>query len=192
MRSSTFFFAGLVAVAHAAIDASIIAQIPSCATGPLVSGISASGCQVTDSDCICGNQKLISDLQSAVKAQCSEADLAKALAVTSQICPEAAAPAAGVASSASDAATSAASVASSISSVAATAGITTDSTSPVTTAPSMGTGSAMINYTATTGDYTPPAPTATLTPSTGGAAQSFALGSMVMGIGALGVFFAAL
>ncbi|CAD0095848.1 unnamed protein product [Aureobasidium vineae] len=188
MRSSTFFFAGLVAVAHAAIDASIIAQIPACATGPLVSGISASGCQVTDSDCICGNQKLISDLQSAVKAQCSESDLA----ITSQICPEAAAPAADVASSASDAATSAASVASSISSVAATAGISTDSVSPVTTAPSMGTGSAMINYTATTGDYTPPAPTATLTPSTGGAAQSFALGSIVMGIGALGVFFAGL
>lgn len=76
MRSSNFLFAGLVAVAYAQIDASIIAEIPSCATGPLVSGISSSGCQITDSACICGNQKLISDLQTAVKAQCSEADLA--------------------------------------------------------------------------------------------------------------------
>jgi hypothetical protein len=76
MRSSTFFFAGLVAVAHAQIDASIISQIPACATGPLVSGISGSGCQITDSACICGNQKLIAGLQTAVKAQCSEADLA--------------------------------------------------------------------------------------------------------------------
>jgi len=76
MRSSTFFLTGLVAVAYAQIDASIIAEIPSCATGPLVSGISGSGCQITDSACICGNQKLISDLQTAVKAQCSEADLA--------------------------------------------------------------------------------------------------------------------
>jgi hypothetical protein len=76
MRSSTIFFAGLVAVAHAQIDASIISQIPACATGPLVSGISGSGCQITDSACICGNQKLIADLQTAVKAQCSEADLA--------------------------------------------------------------------------------------------------------------------
>jgi hypothetical protein len=76
MRSSTFFFAGLVAVTHAQIDASIISQIPACATGPLVSGISGSGCQITDSACICGNQKLIDDLQTAVKAQCSEADLA--------------------------------------------------------------------------------------------------------------------
>jgi hypothetical protein len=76
MRSSTFFFAGLVAVAHAQIDASIISQIPACATGPLVSGISGSGCQITDSACICGNQKLIADLQTAVMAQCSEADLA--------------------------------------------------------------------------------------------------------------------
>jgi hypothetical protein len=211
MRSSTLFFAGLVAVAHAQISADIIAEIPSCATGPLVSGISASGCQVTDSACICGNQTLISNLEAAVKAQCSAGDLAskspdphllktknaktdmetEALAVTSQICPQAAAPAAGAASSASEAATSAASVASSISSVAATAGITTDAGSPVTTAPSMGTGSAMINYTATTGDYTAPS-TPTVTPSTGDAAQSFGLGSMVMGIGALGMFFAGL
>ncbi|KAI4738199.1 hypothetical protein E4T50_11309 [Aureobasidium sp. EXF-12298] len=191
MRSSTLFLAGLVAVAHAQISADIIAEIPSCATGPLVSGISASGCQVTDSACICGNQTLISNLEAAVKAQCSAGDLAKALAVTSQICPQAAAPAAGAASSASEAATSAASIASSISSVAATASITTDAGSPVTTAPSMGTGSAMINYTATTGDYTAPS-TPTITPSTGDAAQSFGLGSMVMGIGALGMFFAGL
>jgi len=54
-----------------------------------------------------------------------------------------------------------------------------------------GTGTASINYTATTGEYTPPA-TPTVTPSTGGAAQSFALGSMVMGIGALGMFFVGL
>ncbi|KAI4751815.1 hypothetical protein E4T52_03963 [Aureobasidium sp. EXF-3400] len=190
MRSSTFLFAGLVAVAYAQIDASIISEIPACATGPLVSGISGPGCQITDSACICGNQNLISDLQTAVKASCSEADLAKALAVTSQICPQAAAPAAGAASSASEAATSAAAAASSVSSVAASAAITTDP-SPVTTAPSMGTGSAMVNYTATTGDYTPPA-TPTVTPSTGGAAQSFALGSMVMGMGALGLLFAGL
>ena len=76
MRSSNFLFAGLVAVAYAQIDASIIAEIPSCATGPLVAGITGSGCQITDSACICGNAKLISDLQTAVKAQCSEADLA--------------------------------------------------------------------------------------------------------------------
>jgi hypothetical protein len=211
MRSSTFFFAGLVAVAHAQIDASIISQIPACATGPLVSGISGSGCQITDSACICGNQKLIADLQTAVKAQCSEADLAskcsscltpgrrtvltnfatEALAVTSQICPQAAAaPAAGAASSASEAATSAAAAASSVSSVAASAAITTDTPSPITTAPSMGTGSAMINYTATTGDYTPSTPT--VTPSTGAAAQSFALGSVVLGLSALGMLFAGL
>lgn len=211
MRSSTLFFAGLVAVAHAQINADIISQIPSCATGPLVSGISASGCEVTDTTCICGNQTLISNLKTAVQAQCSAGDLAsksttnvskdenaetdsmgtEALAVTSQICPEAAAPAANAASSASEAATSAASVASSVSSVEATAGITTDASSPVTAAPSMGTGSAMINYTATTGDYTAPS-APTVTPSTGDAAQRFALGSVVMGIGALGMFFVGL
>ncbi|KAG9686254.1 hypothetical protein KCU95_g3216, partial [Aureobasidium melanogenum] len=191
MRSSTLFFAGLAAVANAQISADIIAEIPSCATGPLVSGISASGCQVTDTSCICSNQTLMTNLEAAVKAQCSAADLAKALAVTSQICPQAAAPAAGAASSASEAATSAAAAASSVSSVAATAGITSDAASPVTTAPSMGTGSAMINYTATTGDYTAPS-TPTVTPSTGDAAQTFGLGSMIMGIGALGMFFAGL
>ncbi|KAK6001820.1 hypothetical protein QM012_002310 [Aureobasidium pullulans] len=191
MCSATLFFAGLVAVAHAQISADIISEIPSCATGPLVSGISASGCEVTDTTCICGNQTLISNLKTAVQAQCDAADLAKALAVTSQICPEAAAPAADAASSASVAATSAAAAASSVSSVVATAGITTDAGSPVTTAPSMGTGSAMVNYTATTGDYTAPS-TPTVTPSTGDAAQSFALGPMIMGIGAFGMFFAGL
>jgi len=55
----------------------------------------------------------------------------------------------------------------------------------------MGTGSAMINYTATTGDYTPPA-TPTVTPSTGAGAKSFALGSVVMGMGVLGMAFAGL
>jgi hypothetical protein len=55
----------------------------------------------------------------------------------------------------------------------------------------MGTGNAMINYTATTGDYTPPT-TPTVTPSTGAAAQSFALGSVVMGMIALGMLFAGL
>lgn len=54
-----------------------------------------------------------------------------------------------------------------------------------------GTGTASINYTATTGEYTPPA-MPTVTPSTGGAAQSFALGGMVLGIGALGMFFVGL
>ncbi|KAI4833540.1 hypothetical protein E4T44_09355 [Aureobasidium sp. EXF-8845] len=190
MRSSTLFFAGLVAVAHAQIDASIISQIPACATGPLVSGVSSSGCQITDSACICGNQKLISDLQSAVKAQCSEADLAKALAVTGQICHQAASPAAVAASSAFEVATSAVAAASSISSAAASAAITT-APPPVTTAPSMDTGSTMINYTATTGDYTPPT-TPTVTPSTGAAAQSFALGSVVMAMSALGMLFAGL
>lgn len=87
MRSSTFFFAGLVAVAHAQIDASIISQIPACATGPLVSGITSSGCQITDSACICGNQKLISDLQTAVKASCSEADLASKIVFCSLLPP---------------------------------------------------------------------------------------------------------
>ncbi|KAI5275342.1 hypothetical protein E4T47_01687 [Aureobasidium subglaciale] len=195
MRSSAIFLVGLAAVAHAQIDASIIAEIPACATTPLISGISGSGCQVTDSACICGNQKLIADLQTAVKAECSEADLAKALEVTSKICPQAAAapaaPAAAAASSASEAATSAASIESSVSEVTATAGILTDSSSPVTTAPSMGTASSMINYTATTGEYTAPA-TPTVTPSTGAAAKGFALGGMVAGIGALGMFFVGL
>ncbi|KAI5197844.1 hypothetical protein E4T42_07581 [Aureobasidium subglaciale] len=192
MRSSAIFLVGLAAVAHAQIDASIIAEIPACATTPLISGISGSGCQVTDSACICGNQKLIADLQTAVKAECSEADLAKALEVTSKICPQAAAaPAAAAASSASEAATSAASIASSVSEVAATAGILTDSSSAVTTAPSMGTASSMINYTATTGEYTAPA-TPTVTPSTGAAAKGFALGGIVAGIGALGMFFVGL
>ncbi|THY74195.1 hypothetical protein D6C95_10100 [Aureobasidium pullulans] len=188
MRSSAIIFAGLAAVAHAQIDASIISQIPACATGPLIAGISGSGCQVTDVACICGNQKLIADLQTAVKADCNEADLAKALEVTGKICPSAASGAAAdAASSASSAATSAASEAASISSVAAaaTTGIITDSGCPITTASmGTGTGTASINYTATTGEYTPPA-TPTVTPSTGGAAQSFALGGMVMGIGAL-------
>jgi hypothetical protein len=49
----------------------------------------------------------------------------------------------------------------------------------------------MINYTATTGDYTRPA-TPTITPNTGAAAQSFALGSVVMAMSALGMLFAGL
>ncbi|CAD0038685.1 unnamed protein product [Aureobasidium pullulans] len=136
---------------------------------------------VTDAACICGNQKLIADLQTAVKADCNEADLA----ITGKICPSAASGAAAdAASSASSAATSAASEAASISSVAAaaTTGIITDSGSPITTA-SMGTGTG-------TAIHSPATPT--VTPSTGGAAQSFALGSMVMGIGALGMFFVGL
>lgn len=82
MRSSAIIFASLAAVAHAQIDASIISQIPACATGPLIAGISGSGCQVTDAACICGNQKLIADLQTAVKADCNEADLASKSSLT--------------------------------------------------------------------------------------------------------------
>jgi hypothetical protein len=79
MRSTALFLAGLTAVAYAAIDPSVIAQIPDCASTPLISGIAASGCQITDTDCICGNSQLLTNLQAAIKTGCSAADVTSKL-----------------------------------------------------------------------------------------------------------------
>ena len=63
-----------MSVTATALDASILTELPSCAQSPLISGIAASGCDVTNTECICGNTELLSSLKTSVAAACDAAD----------------------------------------------------------------------------------------------------------------------
>ena len=82
---STLLVSGALLVAAQA-HAQSIADIPACAQTCLLPALQATGCSMTDFNCICGSAQFVSGSKACILKACSTADAEKAAKATYQLC----------------------------------------------------------------------------------------------------------
>ncbi|MCJ1301188.1 hypothetical protein MMC08_003987 [Hypocenomyce scalaris] len=78
--------AALAVLAAPFAGAQSLSDLPTCAQGPAEAGIGATGCALTDFQCICTAQAFISSLTTEIQSACSPSDQAATLAFAQQLC----------------------------------------------------------------------------------------------------------
>ncbi|CAF9930166.1 hypothetical protein IMSHALPRED_008097 [Imshaugia aleurites] len=66
--------------------ASQLTELPPCAQAATQSGISATGCEISDFACICGNSQFVTSLHNIIETKCSVADQQVTLAFAADVC----------------------------------------------------------------------------------------------------------
>ncbi|KAF7192232.1 hypothetical protein HII31_06264 [Pseudocercospora fuligena] len=148
------FAALLIPALAAALPQASTSDIPPCAYSAVLSGLQGTGCDLTDTACVCGKQDIVPTLTSSVVAACdgsvSESDVTSFI---SEYCG----------STGTSAATT--------SPAASTSEAPASTTDMMSTTPTMASNTTMTNGTNGTGSWTSPTPSATggPIPSEGGA-----------------------
>ncbi|KXT00011.1 hypothetical protein AC578_4851 [Pseudocercospora eumusae] len=156
MAALKCFAALLIPALAAALPQASTSDIPPCAYSAVLSGLQSTGCDLTDTACVCGKQDIVPSLTSSVVAACdgsvSDGDVA---AFISEYCGT----------------TSAATTSPAATTPASTTEAPASTTDMMSTTPTMATNATMTNGTNGTSSWTSPTPSATdgPIPSEGGA-----------------------
>lgn len=77
-------FAAVAAVASAQLD-----DLPACALTCLTGGLGETGCDITDFECACSNEKFVSDSAACIRSGCDASEQQAALAGAVALCKSA-------------------------------------------------------------------------------------------------------